>query len=315
VAAGLVLRGIKRKQPKLWLSGSAAILAAACAAAVLLAVPATPTTYLTSPVAYATNSIAHGAARYARECRACHGARGNGKGAAGQALAILPLNLIERIGRRPAGDVFWSIAHGIPGTAMPAFSPTLADAEIWELIQFLRAESAAEIAIPMFGSVKPWRPVEAPDFTLEAGSRAQETLRQIEPDAVVVLVLYAVPKSLPRLAALVAAQPSFAKADARILAIPLPSSSVAADAVDPAKSILATTAPDVADVYSMFARSRADAGSGPLEHVEFLIDKHGYIRARWIGVPAETQTARMLEQIELLRREPPRKPGTWGHAH
>jgi hypothetical protein len=52
-------------------------------------------------------------------------------------------------------------------------------------------------------------------------------------------------------------------------------------------------------------------------HAEFLIDRQGYLRARWIGVPnaATDGTAQMLEQIDLLKRERPRAVGLWGHTH
>jgi putative copper resistance protein D len=52
-------------------------------------------------------------------------------------------------------------------------------------------------------------------------------------------------------------------------------------------------------------------------HVEFLIDKQGYIRARWL--PAENDAWRkidvLLKQVELLRNEQPRAPAPDEHVH
>ena len=78
------------------------------------------------------------------------------------------------------------------------------------------------------------------------------------------------------------------------------------------------TSPDVAAAYTMFAR-RKDAASSELApaHMEFLIDRQGYLRARWIGVP-DAATDRMpwiLAQIEVLKHEPPHALSSEGHAH
>jgi hypothetical protein len=52
-------------------------------------------------------------------------------------------------------------------------------------------------------------------------------------------------------------------------------------------------------------------------HVEFLIDKQGYIRARWL--PAENDTWQkidsLLKQVELLRTEKPGAPAPHEHVH
>ena len=55
----------------------------------------------------------------------------------------------------------------------------------------------------------------------------------------------------------------------------------------------------------MFARQSAAAAETP-SHVEFLIDRHGYLRVRWIGIaPAGTRrTTEVLDRIDILKREP-----------
>jgi putative copper resistance protein D len=70
--------------------------------------------------------------------------------------------------------------------------------------------------------------------------------------------------------------------------------------------------------YALFAHSFADdkLGSAP-KHVEFLIDKQGYIRARWL--PNEGEGWRkidvLMRQIELLQKEKPRAPAPDEHVH
>ena len=75
---------------------------------------------------------------------------------------------------------------------------------------------------------------------------------------------------------------------------------------------------EIFKTYYLFARSFSDEGllTEP-RHVEFLIDKQGYIRARWL--PAENEGWRkieiLLKQIDLLRKERPRAPAPDEHVH
>jgi putative copper export protein/mono/diheme cytochrome c family protein/peroxiredoxin len=319
VAAGMALRGFRTRRSGLWISGLAAICVAASSSAWLLAVPAHPTSYLTSPVRYTTTSIVSGSARYARDCSACHGSHGRGDGRAAASLALKPANLIEHASHHRAGDVFWVIAHGIPGTPMPAFAPQLTDSEIWELIQFLRAQSEAADARALTHRVEPWRPIVAPDFTFEIDAQPQESLRELRGRFVTQLVFYTLPDSLPRLRELATEERAFAEAGVRVIAVPLVISSTSADAktVNDGKSILAITRPDVAMAYAVFARRGVESGDDTPVHVEFLIDRQGYLRARWIGIydAAKTQAAERFAQIELLNHEPPGAPPPEGHAH
>jgi putative copper export protein/mono/diheme cytochrome c family protein/peroxiredoxin len=318
VAAGMALRGFRTRRSALWISGLAGIFVAASSSAWLLAVPAHPTSYLTSPVRYTTTSIVSGSARYARDCGGCHGSHGRGESRATASLPIKPANLLEYASHHRAGDVFWVIAHGIPGTPMPAFAPQLTDVEIWELIQFLRAQSEATDARALTPRVEPWRPIVAPDFTFEIDAQPQESLREQRGRFVTLLVFYTLLDSLPRLRELATEKRSVADARIRVIAVPLVISSTSADAetVNDGKSILAITRPDVAIAYAMFARQSADTGDAGPEHVEFLIDRQGYVRARWIGVPvaATDRTAEIRSQIKLLNDERPRAP-PGEHAH
>ncbi|HEY2970722.1 MAG TPA: copper homeostasis membrane protein CopD [Casimicrobiaceae bacterium] len=319
VAAGMVLRGFRMRRSALGISGLAAICIAVSSSAWLLAVPAHPTSYLTSPVRYTTTSIVSGSARFARDCSGCHGSQGRGDGGAPASLAISPANLIERASQHRAGDVFWIIAHGIPGTPMPAFAPQLTDLEIWELIHFLRAQAEVADARALTHRVEPWRPLAAPDFTFEIDAQPQESLREQRGRLVTLLVFYTLPDSLPRLRALATAERSFAEAGVRVIAVPLVISSLSAarQSSNDGKSIFAITRPDVAKAYEMFARRGIESGDDAPAHVEFLIDRQGYLRARWIGIPdaAKTQAAEMLAQIELLNREPPGRPPAQDHGH
>ena len=318
VAAGMAVQGLRTGRSGLWIPGLAGICVAASSSAWLLAVPAHPTSYQTSPVRYTTTSIVSGSARYARDCSACHGSQGR-DGRAAAPLALKPANLLEYASHHRAGDVFWVTAHGIPGTSMPAFAPQLTDSEIWELIQFLRAQSEAMDARALTHRAEPWRPIVAPDFTFEIDAQPQESLRKQRGRFVTQLVFYALPDSLPRLRELATEKRAFAEAGVRVIAVPLVMSPAAPDAetVHDGKSIFAITRPDVAKAYGLFARTGIEAGDDAPAHVEFLIDRQGYLRARWIGVPAAAtdRTGEILSQIKQLDDERARAPPPAGHAH
>jgi putative copper export protein/mono/diheme cytochrome c family protein len=317
VAAGVTLEGARRRRPRLLIAGLACVAATTAISAWLLAVPAYPTTYLASPVPYTTDSIIRGAMLYDRSCSACHGAHGHGDGPAAASLPIKPSDLAEHATLHHPGDLFWWIAHGVPGTPMPGFATRLSDSEIWDLVQFLRAQAHAQQAVTLTGRAEPRLAAEAPDFTFEIAGEAQASLRQRAANGVTLLVFYVLPESLPRLQALARAEPVFAAARARIVAVPRGKSSSFTTTVLPRESIFATTGPSVETVYAMFARQSRDRGDNGSEHAEFLIDARGYLRARWIGVPAATidRTAEILSQIKLLNDERLRAYTSEDHAH
>jgi peroxiredoxin len=203
---------------------------------------------------------------------------------------------------------------------MPAFASSLKDTEIWDLVALLQARADAQEARAMTGDAQASLRLAAPDFTFERTGQPQETLRRQRGDAVTLLVFYTVPESLPRLRALAANQAAFAAARARIIALPLGAPATATDLEPTATgrdSILATAAPDVAGVYAMFARARGDAGASRFTHAEYIIDRAGDLRARWIGAspPAPDATAELLAQIERLAHEAPRARARPAHRH
>jgi len=320
VAAVVAIGGVLRNRPRLGIAGLGAILASAAAATWLLAVPAYPTTYAAAPVSYTTDSIVRGASLYTQSCSACHGPHGRGDGPAALTLPIMPTDLAAHASGHRVGELFWWIAHGIPGTPMPGFTPRLSDAEIWDLVQFLRAQSDAEAARDLSNHVQPWRfAIVAPDFTFELAGQGQESLSQRRGSSITLLVLYALPQSLPYLRALAAETPAFGETGVRVIAMPLSATVPSADAEPKGDggSIVAITSANVITTYEMFARRDIDAPTGSPATVAFLIDRQGYLRARWIGVPDSLpdRMAEAIDQADLLRRERQRAPLPAGHVH
>lgn len=91
-----------------------------------------PLRYVESP-----ERIAAGAQHYAALCVGCHLAPGVTTSAIRPGLYPHPPNLAQEDmhdGRR----AFWIIKHGIKMSAMPAWSKTLDDDAIWEVVSFVR---------------------------------------------------------------------------------------------------------------------------------------------------------------------------------
>ncbi|HYT95899.1 MAG TPA: CopD family protein, partial [Casimicrobiaceae bacterium] len=319
--AALVLARARHRRLSVFhiaIAGVAIGIAAAVTCPYLSVVQAYPTTYVVSPLRYSTTAIAQGATVYAENCAQCHGAHGRGDGALAASLSDKPPDLVLHSMHHSAGDMFWWIAHGIPRTAMPEFGARLPDAAIWSVIEFIRAQAQADDARTMTTHVEPWRPLVAPDFTFELAG-PQESLKEERERNAVLFVLYALPQSLDRLRALAADQPKLAKAGMRVIAVPVDASSRAIDttAAGP-RSMLAVVGPDVAATYAMFAASdESNTHRATPVHVEFLIDRQGYLRARWLSVPADQaeRTREILAQASLLNEEPPREPVPEGHLH
>ncbi len=319
VAAIVAVKGALGRPPRLAIAALLGIVAPAGVFAWLLIAPAHPTTYVVSPVGYTATAVARGRALYAANCSACHGRDGRGDGPDADSLPIRPQDLAERVPDRREGDLFWWIAHGIPGTPMPAFAPRLSDADIWNLIQLLDAQTAARNADAMTDRVKPLRPIAAPDFNFEFIGRPQESLKEPRGKRVTLLAFYTLPQSLPRLEELAMRQRAYAAAGARIIALPMDASSrlPGAGGVDRGEAIMASAGDEVAAAYAMFAQPGTDEGVNPPTHVEYLIDRRGYLRVRWIGVPSAPaeRTATLLGQVDVLFHEPPPAPPQWGHRH
>ncbi len=100
---------------------------------------------LSNPAAGTPESAAAGAAAYAAHCAACHGSTGRGDGALAAAAAAYgprPSNLADPTWQHGGsdGEIFAVIRDGIgPDFAMDAFGDRLAEADLWNLVNFLRS--------------------------------------------------------------------------------------------------------------------------------------------------------------------------------
>ncbi len=287
-----------------------------------LAVDAYPTTYLRPAVPYAALSIAKGVHLYQQHCAACHGEAGYGDGPAARGLVKKPADLTAKhTADHTAGDIFWWLTHGIKGSPMPGFGDRLSAEERWDLINFLRVLAAAEQARAMGPLVEPTPWLVAPDFTFGIGVGPGETLKDQRGWAIVHLVLFTLPGSLPRLEQLDAAWGKIGLAGARILAVPMRDAAriyrqLGLRAMN--FPVVVDGSQEIVETYTLFRRTLAAEGVPPVpSHMEFLIDRQGYVRARWIPEerPSWAEISRLLQEIERLDKEAPRAPAAEEHVH
>jgi len=305
---------VRRWRP-LVLAG-AAILLTAGAQQILppLAVDAYPTTYLRPAVPYTASSVAHGAALYSSHCAGCHGPTGRGDGPAAAGLTRPPADLTApHANDHTAGDMFWWLTQGL-GTAMPGFGASLSDDDRWDLINFVRALSAAEAARRLTDLDQPERPrLVAPDFTFSTGP-AQAALKDYRGRQPVLLVLFTLPASRARMTQLAQAYGEIRSFNGAVIAVPMGDEEKILSRLGPSPPILFPVATegaaDIVSTYALFRRTKAPEGALPNPpvppHMEFLIDRSGYLRARWIpgdGRPGWSDLKVLLAEIQALNQE------------
>jgi putative copper export protein/mono/diheme cytochrome c family protein/peroxiredoxin len=302
--------------------GVVALIAGLAVAVPALAIDAYPTTYRRPAVPYVTTSIATGAVLYREHCAGCHGSTGYGDGPAAAGLHPKPADLTApHTGDHTAGDLFWWLSHGIPGSAMPGFADRLSETDRWDLINFIRALASGEQA-RMLSPVIASRPsVVAPDFAFGLPNGETRSLKDYRGRAVVLLVFFALPASRDRLSQLSRVYSAVRDLGAEIVAIPVGAGGHRSTArSDLAFPIAWDAGDDVVAAYGLFGRDlSADVpvAQGPPRHMEVLVDRQGYLRARWLpkGAPAWQDPARLLAAITQLVREPPRAPAPTEHVH
>jgi mono/diheme cytochrome c family protein len=99
---------------------------------------------MTNPLPRTPETVKRGAAIYEKNCVACHGATGEGNGAAARNLSPPPTNLAW-LARMPMAQwdsfLYWSVAEGGAQfkSAMPAFKDVLSKDDLWSVVAYIQA--------------------------------------------------------------------------------------------------------------------------------------------------------------------------------
>lgn len=285
-----------------------------------LSVPAYPDTYRRSTVPYLTISIAQGMQKFPELCASCHGAGGLGDGPLARTLPRPSANLSEpHTALHTAGDMFWWMTHGFPESGMPGFAEQLDEQSRWDMINFLRAFSQGFQARIIGTSVAPNAPwLGAPNFYFESDAGQTGELKDYRERSNVLLVFLPDGEAGNARAEQLAASAEALRAERTEILL------ISADAlVRPGMTVVRHESEEIRRAYDLLSRTVMNRGDGrqlgmERDHMEFLIDRFGYIRARWIPGEASEgwqQPDSLLRELKTLNREPRILPPPDDHVH
>ncbi|HEX8969557.1 MAG TPA: cytochrome c, partial [Chloroflexota bacterium] len=112
------------------------------------------------PIPPDERSLAIGKDVYTTDCEVCHGETGRGDGPAGLRLVPRPadLRLHTAPGVHTDGELYYWVAYGFAGSAMPAWKERgLTDEQIWSVINYARATfgNSGDTTAPAAGASPP----------------------------------------------------------------------------------------------------------------------------------------------------------------
>jgi len=288
-----------------------------------LTVPAYPDTYRRSTVPYLTVSMFEGKKHFERQCTACHGPGGLGDGPAAKGLPKQPANLSEpHTALHTAGDMYWWLEHGIQPSGMPGFADVLSDEDRWDVINFLRAFSQgfqARVLSPSIVSERPW--LGAPGFYLDGNDDKARELKDFREQSNVLLV-FPDPGGELSLARMRELSRDLDRMRTNGLVV-LVISDIPDAGVGGSATIVRGGADEIRESYELLSRTLLNRGDGrslgiKRSHMEFLIDRFGYIRGRWIADEEPngwSPTDRLLQQVNKLNTEPQILRAPDNHIH
>ena len=94
---------------------------------------------LSNPIQPSDENLITGVHLYAANCAICHGASDAKPSNLAQGFYIeAPQLAKDGVEDDPEAVSFWKLKHGIRFTAMPSFTTTLQDEEMWKIAMFLR---------------------------------------------------------------------------------------------------------------------------------------------------------------------------------
>lgn len=286
-----------------------------------LTIQAYPETYRRPLIPFDTTSVANGAVLYGQQCVECHGPQGKGNGIKSRTLSTkLPDLLTEsHTTDHTPGDFYHWITYGMINTDMPGFAAMLSDEDRWDLVNYLHGLSRGYQARILTPDIIPNRAhVKPPMFAYTDHDGNSGALQDFRDKKAVFLAVFSWPQSKERLEQLKSAHASLNDLDALVLAVPsqeLTTEELAQAASEIPFPIITQGAVEIANSYSLFRRTLNHPdlmGNGTIpSHMEFLIDRNGYLRARWIpsiDVAGWSDIDQLTRQVSLLNRENEKVP-------
>ncbi|TXI23143.1 MAG: c-type cytochrome [Nitrosomonas sp.] len=303
-----------------------------------LIIEAYPETYQKTPIPFDAISISKGATLFAEHCVSCHGPQGKGTGTAPELFVADPetgefppdpTDLLTKThtARHTVGNFYHWLSYGVEGTSMPGFSAVLTDENRWDVVNYLHALSRGYMGRLLGSLVTPNQPFLAPPvFSYFAHDGSGGSLKDFREKSNVLLVLFSWPQSQQRLFQLSDIY-EMLKNDfhTEILLIPnraLTEEEMAAVTRIVPFPVITEGWSEIRDSYLLFRRTMAvpdllRKGMTP-EHIEYMIDRFGYLRARWVSQFdgfGWLITGVLTKQLTILNQEEKIKPPPDDHVH
>lgn len=292
------------------------------------AVDAYPETYRDTPVPFDAISISNGSVLFSEFCSSCHGPQGKGNGILAKTLSKVPADLLTEphTARHTAGDFFHWLGYGIKGTPMPGFESSMSEEDRWDTVNYIHAMSRGYQARLLSAQIVPEKPSMVPpvfQFITFAGTSG--TLKDYRKKSNVLLVFFRWPNSIERLKKLNENLDNLKNMNTFVLAVPLNGYSEGAVTKLAANNPIEVVKEgwfEIKNSYSLYRRTLEypdilGAGEIP-DHMEFLVDRFGYLRARWI--PSLDKSGWddiniLVSQILQLNQEKEILPPPGDHVH
>jgi putative copper resistance protein D len=267
-------------------------------------VRAYPTSFYASTQAYAAPSVARGAPLYAQNCTVCHGVEGRGDGPLAAKLPVRPADLTEpHLFAHKVGEIYWWISYGQDNGVMPGFADKINPDERWDLINFVLARAAGDLARNVGSQISATTALPVPDFAFERNG-AQSTLSQTLKNGPVLLVLFTGDAPRARLEQLARSERRLGAAGLQVVAVGLERTTKKAP-------LVVDVSQDVRATLALF-RSRMDGGEA-----ELMLDRGANVRARWTASATGglADVATLITDTARVASIPVAAANHAGHAH
>lgn len=294
-----------------------------------ISVQSYPETYRKTPVPFDSISISNGMTIFSENCVPCHGPQAKGDGVLAKTLPKKPIDLLTEphTAMHTAGDFFHWLTYGRFNGVMPAFGDKLSEEERWDVLNFLHANARGYQARIITPRILPGQPfMIPPNFSYSSHNGLRGTLKDFRGRENVLLVLFSWPESRARLEELRAAYALLREGTTAILAVPI--NEILPDDMlsylpDLPFPVVIQGAEEISRSYALFRRTITHPdlfGNGTVpKHMEFLFDRFGYLRARWIPERSEgpgwSDLNFLKQQIDQLQREKEILPPPDDHVH
>ncbi|MBI3275882.1 MAG: c-type cytochrome, partial [Methylocystis sp.] len=303
----------------------AAAIAGFIAVIVSLSVEAYPDTYADPTEDYTAESIFRGQTTFQANCTGCHGVGGEGNGPLAKDLKVPPADLTApHVGTHTIGDIFHWLTFGGQSGVMPAFADQLQSDDRWDVINFLLMLSNTNQSrfIGPKGMIQ-W--LVAPDFALVDPADQITTLAKLR--GTPVLISFADCQNASDAAFDLVASLNLASGAARrrntsdtgaerIASLNLASEAASAGGANhvtvyqgdcpqriEGREVVHPKA--VESAYSVINRYPNEPYSAEIAEAHFLIDRSGFVRARFRHfMPDDGSVTQLRAQIATMAAEP-----------